>query len=276
MAKRKKSKSKKRKSKPREKKQTEINKLKQTLNDLAVRVTGNLDSIRRNTGMTNDQLISFIRNNGYEGLKKLPNCKISEPILNEMIKTFQLYDKIGSLITRMEQAERKLFISSLEQKTVDLEKKVAQVEEQEKFYTELPDDKGFVKMRDKWYAEKEFWEDKKADAINILIDLPEDQVAKESLAEAERNLKILAKKRNWARIKNIQPNIAKWTGKITKGVNTIQDSIGEIAKPFEEVGKVGYGSDKKSANEFEDMFTPEKVFGGSKKQKKEYTWDGGF
>ena len=51
----------------------------------------------------------------------------------------------------------------------------------------------------------------------------DDRLGLAGLEEAKRELKLLSKKRNWARAKNIQPNIQKWTGKVTKVINTVQD-----------------------------------------------------
>lgn len=255
---------KKSKSTPKVKKMTELNSLKKSQNDLHIRVIDNLKVIMKNTGMSSEQLGSFVRSNGYDGLRKLPTLEIAEPIFNQMIKTFQLYDKIGYLITRLEQAENKLLITGIEEKTVELEAKVKLIEEQEKFYTELPDKNGFVKLKEKWFAEKNFWELKKAEA-EATYSLQQDPLALEQIQEAERQLKILDKKKSWARMKNIQPNISKWTGKITKGISTIQNSMGEISKPFAEIGSVGDGKSSGTKNQFEDFFGDTTVKNNTKK-----------
>ena len=150
----KRSKSKKRsKAKPkREKKQTKLNQLKETQNDLTIRVEENINQIQRNSGLEKEQIISFVRKNGYDALKKLPNIQISEPILDGMIKTFKFYDKLNQFIPRMEEAERKIHLQNMEQMTIEMEEQVAKIEEQEKFYTELPDKQGFVQMKQKYHA----------------------------------------------------------------------------------------------------------------------------
>lgn len=249
-------------------KETELNKLKKTLSDLHTRVKENLGVILTQTQMTNDELGKFIQLNGYNGLKKLPNLKIAEPILNQMIKTFVLYDKVSTLVERMQEAEERVFLSDVEKKTLDLENQAKQIEEEDKFYTEKPDQAGFVKMKEKYFKEKEHWEQEKAIAQSVLADYPEDQNALAKLSQAERELDILRKKRNWARIKNVQPNIVKYTQKVQKVINTVQDSIQEVTKPFAQIGEMsGYSnstpkeSKKKQKNEYEEMFSPEAVFG---------------
>jgi len=274
----KRSKSKKRKSsKPRrEKKQTKLNQLKETQNDLTVRVEENINQIQRNSGLEKEQIISFVRKNGYDALKKLPNIQISEPILNGMIKTFKFYDKLNTFIPRMEEAERKLHLQRMEQMTIELEEQVAKMEEQDSFYTDLPDKQGFVQMKQKYHAEKEFWEGEKAKAEALLALDEEDRLGLEGVAEAKRELKILSKKRNWARAKNIQPNIQKWTGKVTKVINTVQDSVQEITKPFAEAGKSGT-SGQAGNTDYEKMFSPEHIFDtGKKKKSVEESFGAGF
>jgi len=266
--KRKRSKKKKTKSQPKEKKQSRLNQLKITQDSLYSRVQDNLQTVIRNTGMTTEELGSFIRNNGYDGLKKLPNLDIAEPILNRMIMIFKQYDELGILITRRQALEDKLLVASIKKETQQLEAEVQAIEEQEKFYTELPDKAGFVHMRDKYFAEKEHWDLLKAQAEEILAENPQHIAALTQYEEAEKQLKLLSKKRNWARMKNIQPNIVKWTGKITGAINTVQDSMGEISKPFQEAGKTG--TSQSGGNDFANMFTPEKIFGKKGKKQESY------
>ncbi len=252
-------------------KTTRLNQLKIAQDSLTTRVKENLITIQRNTGMSDESLTSFIRNNGYQGLRKLPNMDIAEPILNHMLKLFEQYDKLGALIERRQILEDKLLFANIEKETQQLEAEVKSIEEQEKFYTELPDKEGFVQMKEKYHVEKEHWEFKKAEAEAFLKENPEHDKGIAQLEEAKKELKILSKKRRWAMAKNLQPNIAKYTGKITKGIHTIQDSMGEISKPFQEVGQKD-----QQGNEFSNMFTPEKIFGKKKNQSTEQAFGGGF
>ena len=254
------SKPKRKASKPREK-VTELNKLKKTLSDLYTRVNENLKVILQQTQMSSQDLSHFIELNGYLGLKKLPNLKIAEPILDEMIKTFTLYDKVATLVSRMQHAENTVFINEVEKKTLELETRVKQIEQEDKFYTER-DKLGFYNMKQKWYVEKDHWERLKAEAQMMLQEDPEDENAIAKLTQAQRELDILNKKKNWARMQNIQPNITKYAQKVGKVVNMVQDSVQEISKPFAQIGgEAGYSQQtiqkkqqKSYKNEYEDFF----------------------
>lgn len=260
----KKQKQKKRKaSKPREK-ESDLNKLKKTLSDLYVRVNENLKVVLIQTQMNKEDLSNFIKLNGYQGLKKLPNLKISEPILDEMIKTFSLYDRISGLVTRMQHAENTVFISEVEKKTIELETKAKQIEKEDSFYTELGQD-GFYKLKEKWHSEKDHWEKVKAEAQILLQQYPNDENALAQLTQAQRELDSLGKKKNWARMKNLPLNISSKTQKVSKYVKMIQNSVGEITKPFAEIGgstfeehKTSHSSSQKKEkpykNQFEDFF----------------------
>lgn len=272
----------KRKSKKRKKsstpKRTKLDTLKEQLNNLAIRNSQSWKAIMQNSGLDKERLVTFIKNNSYDGLKKLPNIRIAEPILDQMIKNFRIYDKMEGLIQRMEVAQSKLFSKQLEEETLKLEEQVAKIEEEEAFYTTQPDDKGFVQLKQKWFAEMEFWEQRQAEAEIMVAENPEDPKAIATLEEAKREVGLLKKKKNWKRMKNIQPNIAKWSQKISKGINTVQDSITEITEPFREMGEMsGYDTKKKDETDFSKMFTPEKVFDNkSSKKKKEQDFFGGF
>lgn len=274
-----KTKSKKRKTKKTKsktaKQRSDLDKLKEAHDSLTIRVQQGLTSIMQNTGMNKDQLGLFIKNNSWEALKKLPNLKISEPILDQMIKLFKQYDKTAHIIQRLEVAENKLFLKNLELKTQEMEQRVADIEKQDSFYTELPDKEGFVQMKQKYHAEKEFWEGEKAKALEVLEQNAEHPQGLAGLEEANRELKILSKKKNWQRAKNIQPHIQKRVGQVQKIITTVQDSIQEVTKPFAQAGgDVGKGS---SGNEFADMFTPDKIFGQKGKKKSvEESFGSGF
>jgi len=272
---RKRSKSKKRKTRSTPKR-TELDIFDEQLNQFALIVREDFDQILRNTGMTNEELQSFIKNNNYEALKKLPNLKISEPILNQMIIKFKKWDSMIVLRERFKKAQDKMFISALEKKTQQMEEQIKKQEEQDNFYTDLPDKQGFVQMKQKYHAEKEFWEGEKAKAEALLAIDEEDRLGLAGVEEAKRELKILTKKRNWARAKNIQPNIQKWTGKVSKVINTVQDSVQEITKPFAEAGKAG-SSGHAGNTDYEKMFSPEHIFDtGKKKKSVEESFGAGF
>jgi len=137
-------------------------------------------------------------------------------------------------------------------------------------------------MRDKYYSEKEHWDLQKAEAETILKEDKEDPQALISLEEAKRNLKDLAKKRNWARSKNVMPSITKYSNKFSKAIGTVQKSVGEIGDSFGSIAKSGGGME--GGNKFENMYTPEKIFGdykppkvgGSDKKKKSSSWSDGI
>jgi len=272
----------KRKSKKRKKsstpKRTRLDVLKEQLNNLALRNSESWNTIMANSGIDKERLVVFIKNNGYEGLKKLPNIRIAQPILDQMIKNFRIYDKMENLIHRMEAAQNRLFSKQLEDETLKLEAQVAELEKEESFYTTQPDEKGFVELKQKWYAEMEFWEQRLAEAEILVAENPESEKAIAALEEAKREISMLKKKKNWKRMKNIQPNIAKWSQKISKGINTVQDSISEVTQPFREMGEMsGYDTKKKDTTDYEKMFSPESVFDTkSSKKKKEVDFFGGF
>lgn len=260
-------------------KRSEIEILKEHQSKLYVKVAENLDTILRQTGLERDELGRIIEKYGYDAIPEIDGFDIIQPIWERMVKTFKLYDKVAGLVSRMESAQNKIFINSLEKKTLDMEAQLKAVEDEDKFYTQKERDAdGMIKLKEKWYAEKEHWEFVKLEAQEKLRKDPKNQDALAAYEHAERELKILAKKRMKVRMQNIQPGIGKWSRKIGKGINAIQDSIGEITKPFAEMGDMS-GYDKKSISkqekDFDYGFNPENVFGGGKK-KKDYSWDSGF
>ena len=246
-------------------KQSDLNKLKKSQSDLYARVEQNIKVILTQTEMSRDEFDQLIATGGYEALKEAEGFSIIDPIFEQMVKQFELYDKISSLVKRLEEAENKLFIDDLEKKTVDLEAKVRQMEKEESYYTEAPDREGMTKMRDKYYSEKEHWDLQKAEAETILKEDKEDPQALIILEEAKRNLKDLAKKRNWARSKNVMPSITKYSNKFSKAIGTVQKSVGEIGDSFGSIAQSGGGM--QGGSKFEDMYTPEKIFGDYKPPK---------
>ena len=265
-----------RKAKPKQKSKVEL--LKEQQSNLYTRVQDNLEIIQKQTGISNDELRQVVQKHGYEGIKEIEGIDIAEPILDQMIKIFKYYDKVSGLVERYKQAENRLFLEELERETVAMEEKVAALDQENSFYTEQPDAQGFVKMKEKYHVEKEKWELEKAKAETALAEDENNASALLKLEEAKSQLKILSKKRWWARAKNIQPNIIKWTGKISKGINETTKGIGEIGQQFGEVGGDMGSSKGGKGNNF--GFDPETIFsnGGSKKKKgKDYDdFFGGF
>jgi len=251
-------------------KRTDLDILKQQANYLFPRVRENLAIILKQTGVDSNELSSIIQKYGYDAISTLDGFDIAEPIWNQMLKTFKIYDKVSGLIERLDVAQNRLFIDQLEKKTVEMEAQVKTLEDEEKFYTEKDRDKdGILKLKPKWYAEKEYWEIKRAEAMSKLNQEPTNNEAKAHLMQAEAQIKILNQKKAKVRLQNIQPNITKGTQKVGKIINMIQQSIGEVSKPFAEVGKVGGGGDT-STNQFEHFFEDNSKSKGKKHEKNEF------
>lgn len=253
-----------RKSKPKQRSKVEI--LKEQQSNLYTRVQNNLEIIQKQTGISNEELRQVVQKHGYEGIKEIEGLDIAEPILDQMIKIFKYYDKVSGLVERYKQAENRLFLEELERETAAMEEKVALLDEENSFYTEKADEQGFVKMKEKYFIEKEKWELQKAEAEAALAENENDTEALIKLEQAKAELKILGKKRWWARAKNITPNIIKWTGKISKGINETTKGIGEIGQQFGEVaGNTGTSKEGKGNNY---GFSPETIFGNNNSKKK--------
>lgn len=246
-------------------KQSDLNKLKKSQSELYTRVEQNKELILKQTGLSDEELEQFIATSGYEGIKELEGFNVIEPIFEQMIKSFELYDKISGLVERLEEAENALFIDSLEKKTVEIEAKVRELEKEESYYTEAPDKEGMTKMKDKYFSEKKFWDTQKAQAENILKEDKENQESINKLEEAKRNLKDLSKKRNWARSRNVMPSVTKYSQKVGKIINTVQKSVGEIGDSFGQIGQSGGGM--QGAGKYGGDWTPSKVFGDYKPPK---------
>lgn len=259
------------------KRMTDLNRLKATQSELFSRVQENYAIIMKQTGVDAEELSGHVQKYGYEAISTLDGFEIAEPIYEQMMKTFKLYDKVADLVDRLERAENKLFVTELERKTLELETKVKQLEEEESFYTDPINKEGMVKMKEKYYIEKEHWEIKKAEA---LAKLEGDQKTSPELELAKTQLKVLSKKRWWARGRNIMPSVTKIMGKVSKGVNEISKGVGQIGDEF---GRVGGGmSTGQSTKNFADDWTTEKIFGDYKppkvggKGKKEKSSGSGF
>ncbi len=266
-------------SKTRTRKRTDLDVLKEQADQLYPRVRDNLEVVLKQTGMDSEELAQTIQKYGYDAIPTLDGFNIAEPIWNQMLKTFKLYDKVQGLVERLDNARNKLFITELEKKTVAMEAEIKNIEDEETFYSEKGVDKeGMVKMKEKWYAEKEHWEFKKSEIVAKLENDQENEKLLADLAQAELQLKILKGKRNKVRMQNVQPTIAKWSQKIGKGVATIQDSIGEITKPFAEMGDMsGYGNKKGTKeHDYASDWTTDKIFGSKKSKKGGYDIGSGF
>lgn len=249
-------------------KRTDLDVLKQQANYLFPRVRENLAIVLKQTGIDSNELSSIIQKYGYDAISTLDGFDIAEPIWKQMVKTFQIYDKVSGLIERLDVAQNRLFIDQLEKKTVEMEAQVKTLEDEEKFYTEKERNKdGLLVMKPKWYAEKEYWEIKKSEALQKLNQEPTNNEAKAHLTQAEAQIKILNQKKAKVRLQNIQPTITKGTLKIGKIISGIQQSIGEVSKPFADVGKVGGSGD---ANQFEHFFEDGSRSKGKKQEKNEF------
>lgn len=269
---------KKRKSTPRTKKRTELEILKEQQSILYTKVAENLKIILKQTNLEQEQLGAIIEKYGYDAIPKLDGFDIIQPIWERMKKDFQTYDRIASLVERKQEVNAKLLVKGIEQNVIAEEAKLKAIEDEESFYSEKErDQEGMIKMKEKWFAEKEHWEYKKAEITQKLQSDPQNQQLLAKLEECERNLKELNSKRWKVRLQNIQPGIGKWSRKIGKTINTIQDSIGEVTKPFQEMGEMsGYDQkSKKNTNTYADMFSPEKVF-NTKKSKDKNGWEDYF
>lgn len=251
-------------------KRTDLDVLKQQANYLFPRVRENLAIVLKQTGIDSNELSSIIQKYGYDAISTLDGFDIAEPIWKQMVKTFQIYDKVSGLIERLDVAQNRLFIDQLEKKTVEMEAQVKTLEDEEKFYTEKDRDKdGLLKLKPKWYAEKEYWEIKKSEALQKLNQEPTNNEAKAHLTQAEAQIKVLNQKKAKVRLQNIQPTITKGTLKIGKIISGIQQSIGEVSKPFAEVGNVG-GSKDTNINQFEHFFEDGSRSKGKKQEKNEF------
>jgi len=262
MAKRK-SRKKKTKSKSRKKTQkkqrSKLDLLKEKQSILYARVEENAQAIIKQTGIEREEYDNAVSKYGFESLSSIEGFDIIGPIWDQMVELHEVYTELSKYVERLKVLESKKLIYDTKKQVEELEIEMQEIEKEDSYYTEKPDKEGIVKMKDKYHTEKEFWNNRKNKFEKYLKedhdDLTEQDRAKMQieLDEAKKELGILAKKRRWAIQKNIQPNITKWTQKISKGIATVQDSIGEVTKPFAEAGKAS-GGNAKTPN-FENMFS---------------------
>ncbi len=259
------------------KRRSDVDVLKEQADQLYPRVQENLNVILKQTGLETEELGRIIQEYGYEAIPTLDGFGIAEPIWDQMVKTFKLYDKVQGLVERLNAAHNKLFLEQLEKRTIDMEAQVKEIEDEETFYTEKQKDKdGMLKMKQKYYSEKEHWDIKKAEAKQHLEKEPENEGYLADLAQAELQLKLLSKKRWKVRMQNVQPAIGKYSQKFGKIINTVQDSVQDITKPFAEMGKMSGMNQGGQEHNYAADWSPEKIFGSKKKEKKDQSWDSGF
>lgn len=264
MAKRKSKKKKqtKKKVQKKSKERSQLEKLKEKQNELYKRVEENNEIVLRCTGIEREEFNEIIDKYGYENLSTVEGFDIIRPIWDQMVELYKVYTDLSEHVERLKVLESKVLIHDSKKLVEEMETKIQELDKEDSYYTELPDAEGIVKMKKKWYIEKEFWENRKEkfetylnDEENFkqLTDADKEKMQLH-LEEAKEKLKQLNKKRNWAKRKNIQPSITKYSKKVSSVINSVQDSISEVTKPFAEAGKMAGGSNEKLPN-YEKMFS---------------------
>ena len=255
-SKKKKAKKSKKSRKPRQpKEKSKIEQLKEKQNQLYLRVVENKGIILKQTGITDEEFVDVVTKYGYEGLDTLEGFDVATPIFDQMVELFKLYDEVSNHIERLKVLESKMLIYDSKKMVQEMETKIQELDKEEAYYTEAPDKEGIVKMKKKWYTEKEFWENRTLKLAKFLQEDPNNQQLKTQFEDAKMHLRELQKKRNWARMKNISPATAKYSQKFGKAIATIQDSIKEVTKPFADAGKDSFSKDDdKVGNQYEHFF----------------------
>lgn len=268
----KKSKSKKKtRAQRRPKSQSDLDKIKKMESDLYESCMKDVENIVRQSGLETHEVLEFIEKNGINRVKIIKGFEMSDPIFEMMLKNWNTLGQVKIIRERMEKANRKLFIREMQQQATILDEKVKKIEDEEKFYTTAPDKEGKVHLREKYFAEMEYWNEKLATAKTP-----------EQYKEAQNQIKKLKGKKTWMHMKNLMPNVTKWSKKISGGIATVQDSMGEISKPFQDMGGDSFKKAKGNSNDF--GFNEKSVFSGvpsdqfSKKKSKAKEPDpfGGF
>jgi len=270
MPKKRKSKSKKKrkstKKRSANKSQVELLKEKQSL--LFTRVEEIKTALTTNMHIERDELDEVIDKYGFDQVDTMEGFDIVAPVWDQMKEIYKVYKLLSEQIAKLKVLESKMLIHNTKKLVEEMEIKLAGIEKEEAYYTELPDKEGITKMKEKYHIEKEFWENRKTKFSNYLkgehakdlTEVDKEKMQKE-LDEANLKLKELSQKIWWSRKKNIQPWIAKYTGKVSKGISTVQKSIGEISEPFAKMGDMGGGGKKQSGPDYSNMFSS----GGSDK-----------
>ncbi len=278
MARKSKRKSKKSKAKTpkKSKEMSQIEKLKKAESDLYLSCMSNIENIASRAGLTSDEVIEFIEKNGIEKVRVMHQFEMIQPMFETFVKNWKLLEKVKLSRERIERASNRLFINEMEQHANDLEEKVKKLDEEQKFYTTEPDKDGKVHMKEKFFTELQYWEEQLSKSKTV-----------EQYKKAQEEIKRLKSKKTWMHMKNLMPNIARISKKISTGVNTIQDSMGEIAKPFQEMGdQTGYSNKKQTKKNDDWGFNTDTVFAGTpksgyeprkiKKKSDDYDVFGGF
>ncbi len=234
--------------KPKVQKVTEQDKLKRIESELYGKVMNYIQTIARQLKMKEEDLLAWIDQNGVEEIEQL-NLDMIQPMQEDFIQSWKLYEKVSRIRDRMVTAQNKLFLKEMEQKAVELDSKVKEIELEDKFYTTLPDNEGKIHLKEKWYNELAHWE-----KILAKAESPRDiQIAKDEI-------KILKKIKYSVWLKNAPKNAFKWQQKITKAIGSVSKGIGEIG---DELGKMGGGTTSKSDSQYTKNdwgFTQEEVF----------------
>lgn len=254
-----KKKSKKSKAKRTARKTKEVSKLekaKKYESDLYVICMENISNISKQTGLSEEDILKFIAKNGIDRIKVMKGFMIAEPIFEIMKRNWEMFGKIKIIREKLEKNTRDLFINELEEEVVKLDQEVAKIEKEKSFYTTLPDKEGMTQLKDKWNFEMNHWKEQLEKSTSI-----------EEYKTAEREIKRLNKIKLDKKIKNASPLISKWVKKISGGIATVQDSIGEMGKPFQTVADdSGFGNKKKGKSQSDDFgFNSNEMFSDAPK-----------
>ncbi len=246
----KKSKAKRTQRKPKE--QSKLEKAKKYESDLYVVCMENVSNIAKQTGHTEEEILKFIAKNGIEKVKIMEGFMVAEPIFEIMKRNWEQFAKIQVIREKLEKNTRELFINELEEEVAKLDKAVEEIEKEKSFYTSVPDKEGMIQLKDKWSLEMKIWKEKLETAMSV-----------EEYKKAKSEIARLNKIKHNKQLKNASPSISKWVKKISGGIATVQDSISEIGKPFQDVAdQSGYSNKKSKSKDVGDFgFNSNTVFG---------------
>ncbi len=235
-----KNKKKSKKSKPRKQKTpkevSKLEKIKKYESDLYLACMETISNVSKQTGLSEEDILKFIAKNGIDKIKIMKGLMIAEPIFLIIKRNWELLAKIKIIREKMESNTRVLFINEMEEEVAKLDQEVKKIEQEKTFYHKVPDKEGKIELKDKWFTEMTYWQEQLAKSKSV-----------EEYKTAQREITKLKAKKNSMHLKNIAPNITKYSRKFSGWVNTIQDSMGEIAKPFQDMSDETGFSDKKKA-----------------------------
>lgn len=275
MAKNKKKTKKKATRKPKE--VSKLEKIKKYESDLYVICMENIKNIATQGGLTEEEVLKFIAKNGIDKVKIIKGFVMAEPIFEIMKRNWALYAKAKMIREKLEDGTRYLFMHDMEEEVTKIDKEVEKIEQEKKFYHEQPDKTGHIDLKDKWYVEMRYWQEQLSKAKTV-----------EEYKFAQGEINKLQKKKTSMHIKNISPNIRKYMAKITGGIQEAQNTMGEMTKPFRDVGdESGFSNKKKKVEKENDFGFNESIFKGvpstefgeaprTVKSKKNYDPMGGF